>query len=96
MKRYITTAVVTIYTGLIELTEAQAAARYSMVEKTDEPGIYSIKKPVQFKVGEHFGYDADLPKSVASSLEPEKSEAPAEGATALHAPRTTRKKKQAE
>jgi len=66
--------------GTLELTEKQAKLRSHCLKKTKK-GFYKILEAVQFKHGEVFGHDGDIPKEFAKALivveepvEPEKTE----------------------
>lgn len=58
---------VTMRSGLIRLSDEQAAARKHNLKKVGE-GEYRILAPIQFKRGEQFGYDGDLLKSLVCEL----------------------------
>lgn len=68
MKIFKTKAPVSIHSGKLRLTEKQALARASMVTK-ERAGLYRVIKPMEFKAGEKFGYDGELPKSLAALVE---------------------------
>lgn len=53
------------------LSKPQADARIASLHPVDgRKGWYTTTAPVQFKAGEEFQYDGDLPKGVAVALEP--------------------------
>ena len=52
MKKYKVTAIITLFCGLIQLTDAQASVRQGSLKETDKKGVYEIKEPIQFKAGE--------------------------------------------
>lgn len=68
--RYTTTAIVNLPAGVVlGLSESQAANRKHALEAKGRKGAYVTTQPVQFKVGESFEYEGDLPKSLARVLE---------------------------
>lgn len=71
MKRYrVTARSVEIHAGVLQLTDEQAIPRAHRMEKCGK-GCWRVSDgPVQFKVGEEFGYDGDLPKDLAADVEP--------------------------
>ena len=68
MRKYKTLAMVSINGGHIQLTESQAAARMHCLERL-ENDIYKVNKKIEFKKGETFGYDGEIPKSKADCFE---------------------------
>ena len=67
-KKYIVTAIfATLPGGIVTLTTAQASTRSHNLKPLDD-GRYEIVNPVQFKAGEEFGYDGELPKALAETL----------------------------
>jgi hypothetical protein len=67
MKSVAAAAAITLASGRLELTAAQASSRkhsLKLVKETKSGGIYEIAFPVQFKAGEKFGYDGEVPKSM--------------------------------
>lgn len=72
--RYTAIAIVTLPAGaVLGLSESQAATRKHALEPGKKKGFYTSTATVQFKVGESFHYDGDLPKGLADSLESEES-----------------------
>jgi len=70
MRRYRAQQVVTLASGsLVALDDKQAADRKGRIERL-APGRYRLKDALQFKAGEAFGYEGDLPKAVAAEVEP--------------------------
>lgn len=68
--KYTAVSVVTLPEGaVLELSEQQAAARKHALLPVGK-GRYKTSAPVQFKTGEVFGYEGELPKVIASELEP--------------------------
>lgn len=66
----ITEAPLTLYTGRLKLTEDQAIIRiHNLVDLGG--GLFDIKNPVQFKIGEIIYFNGDLPKGVKASFEPD-------------------------
>lgn len=68
MQRYTTKKTVCLYSGILDLTPQQASSRLHCMDDLGE-GLYQIKAPVQFKAGEEIGYDGDLSKELAESVE---------------------------
>lgn len=68
VKTYTTIAIARIAQGTLALSPAQASARAHALKNVGE-GLFEITSPVEFKVGETFGYDLDLPRVLASCLE---------------------------
>lgn len=66
MKKITTAAVVTVVSGQIELTAAQAKTRLAALGAAEVnksgAGVYIVLKPIQFKAGETFGYDGEVRK----------------------------------
>ena len=66
MKKYKANAVVGLLSGKVKLTKDQASSREFSVECISKKGnTYKIIEGIQFKAGEEFSYDGDIPKSVA-------------------------------
>lgn len=64
-------AVITLHSGRVKLTEDQANRRASCLsndKKGGKAGVYNIEKPIQFKLGEVFGYDGEIPKSMLDEV----------------------------
>lgn len=70
--KYVATSVVTFGAGsALGLSKAQADARHASVKPIEgRKGWYETTGPVQFKRGEEFEHDGELPKSIADSMEP--------------------------
>lgn len=86
MGKYTATAPVTLPVGaVLGLTEVQASARRHALQAAKKRGIYTTTAPVQFKAGEVFHYDGDLPKALASSVEADAVAAKAEAKAAAEA-----------
>lgn len=65
MKSVVAVAAITLASGRLKLSDAQASSRkHSLKAIKADSGIYEIKFPVQFKAGERFGYDGEIPKSM--------------------------------
>lgn len=64
MKKFECLGIVTIRSGILRITKEQADARHYGV-KNIEGDLYEVFKPVQFKAGESFSYDGELPKTMA-------------------------------
>jgi hypothetical protein len=95
--KYIATAVVTLAAGAeVGLNKDQAAARcHCTTPSADRKGWYLVTGPLQFKVGESFLYEGELPKALADAVEPAKKgpskaeqEAAAKAAQALESARS--------
>jgi len=59
---------VNVASGILELSEDQAASRNHSLTSLGE-GLYQVDGPVQFKRGEEFGYDGDVNKALMAELE---------------------------
>lgn len=95
MKMYIALAVLTLYSGMVMLTGAQAKRRRFQVEpvKVDKEtgdGVYRIKDgaQVQFKPKEEFGCDGSIPKSWYTMIEPLEGKLPERKPTPVTAAKT--------
>ena len=77
IKEYEAAEVVNLQFGRVKLTAEQAAPRMHCLsgKKNQKSGVFEIVKPIQFKVGESFGYDGDIPKSMLVLMD-EKPQAP--------------------
>ncbi len=70
MFTYITTALVELFSGLIGLSDDQAACRSGKLKPVDDQdGVYEILDRVQFKAGEVIGLE-DPAKVILSRVEP--------------------------
>jgi hypothetical protein len=69
--KYTAIAVVAFAAGAeLGLTKDQASARrHAITEHPKRKGWYVASGPLQFKAGEEFQYDGDLPKGMAESVE---------------------------
>lgn len=67
MNKYIATKPVTLNSGVVRLTKEQASGRMHKLESLGKD-CYRIIGANQFKVGEEFGYEGDLPKNMADNL----------------------------
>lgn len=67
MNIYTTTEPVTLTGGILELDADQARRRLHNLRKLDD-GRFEIVRAVNFKAGETFGFDGDVPKAVAKSM----------------------------
>jgi len=72
--KLVATSVVALSAGaVVGLSKDQASARSHAVSPVpDRKGWYLVKAQVQFKAGEQFSYDGELPKGMAETLEPVK------------------------
>lgn len=68
--KYVATAVVSFGAGsALGLTKPQADARVASLQPIEgRKGWYTTSAPVQFKRGEEFQHDGDLPKAIATDL----------------------------
>lgn len=68
MKNCRTTAVVNLRAGNVRLNRDQYRRRQHLVEsvkgdiKKSDEAVFKIVQPIQFKAGEEFGFDGDIPK----------------------------------
>lgn len=73
MRKYTTTAIVTLPAGTVmELNVEQAAARRHALQSQRGPNLYRATAPVQFKRGEVIGLEVEPPKALADELIDEK------------------------
>jgi len=71
MNEYKAEGVVTIHGGRVLLNEDQAKRRAHAIQpkkKNQKKGVYKVIAPIQFKIGEEFGYDGEIPKTIAKLL----------------------------
>jgi len=69
MKQYFVIALaVNIAGGILALNKDQAESRVHCLEDLGD-GLYEVRKPVQFKHGEEFGYDGEINKALLQELE---------------------------
>jgi len=68
MKTYTTIAAARIGTGILALSVQQASTRTHALRDLGD-GRFEILQPVEFKVGETFGYDQEIPRVLAACLE---------------------------
>lgn len=74
MQKYLATSPLTMSAGaVLAMSPGQAARRVQSIKRMPD-GNYLVERPVMFKAGEVFGYDGDLPKSVAKSAEKQRAE----------------------
>lgn len=67
MERFEVTEVMNLNGGTVELDEDQARRRIHNIVEVDK-GVYEIVNPIQFKVGETFGYDGEVNKALAHAI----------------------------
>lgn len=60
----------TLTSGALQLSPAQAARRAHALMPQGTEGRYTIRAEVQFKVGEIVGWIGDVPKRLAGNLQP--------------------------
>ena len=75
MKTYTTRSVARIGTGILLLSPAQAEARRANLRELGGQ-LFEVVAPVEFKTGETFGFDQELPCSLVACLQ--ESELPVE------------------
>jgi hypothetical protein len=68
MKTYRASKFVTLPSGNVRLTKDQERRRSHAIEKV-KGREFKIIAPIGFKAGEEFGYDGEIPKALASSIE---------------------------
>ncbi len=71
MNKYTVTHPITIQSGLLQLTPAQAKGRLHNLTEVAS-GLFEVVKPVCFKAGESIGYEGDLPKNLVEFVIAEK------------------------
>lgn len=64
---YTTTEPVTLTGGILELDSDQVRRRVHYLKKLED-GRFEIVNPINFKAGETFGFDGDVPKAIAKSM----------------------------
>lgn len=70
MRKFTVTGVLSLPAGsVLGLSERQAEARRHAL-KTRAAGVYEATSPVQFKAGEAIAFAGELPKALASLVEP--------------------------
>jgi hypothetical protein len=70
MKTFRTLAPVGVNPGaLVALSKEQAAARAFGIRKADKKGTYEVTQRIEFKAGETFELDGELPKNLADLVE---------------------------
>ena len=70
MKTYLSLQPVTIQTGLVQLSKDQAKGRIHNL-KFIESDVYQLINPINFKAGEVFGFDGQIPKSMVNAVDTE-------------------------
>lgn len=85
MKQYCAAQVITLRVGKVKLTEQQARRRMQCVsgKKGQKSGIFEIVRPIQFKVGEEFGYDGEIPKFMLPHVADDDTDADSDESAAL-------------
>ncbi len=80
MKDYITAGTISLHAGKVRLSADQARRRMHLLagKESQKSGIFEIVKPLQFKAGEAFGYDGEIPKTLSEIII--EATAPAEAA----------------
>lgn len=67
MQSYMATGPVSLHSGKIRLTDAQAKDRRKVLI-AEGAGVYSVTGQIHFKAGEQFGYDGELPKGMGTAV----------------------------
>jgi hypothetical protein len=63
--KYVATAPVTMLRGAhVRLSDEQLRRRKSLVKPAQEKGWHEVVIPMQFKIGETFEFDGELPKGM--------------------------------
>jgi hypothetical protein len=79
--KYVSTQPITLSEGsVLGLTPAQAAPRRHALKPSGKKGVYTTTQPVQFKAGESFYYEGDIPKGMADAVMTAADKAKAEAA----------------
>lgn len=69
MTRYkVTGRVAVIPSGIIALSASQSGTRLGNLSPAGD-GLWDVRRPIEFKAGEEFGYAGDLPKAIAEAVE---------------------------
>jgi hypothetical protein len=68
MKRYKMLKIMNLNSGRVELNDNQYKRRAHALKHV-HGNVYEIAKAIQFKVGEEFGYDGEIPKRWADCIE---------------------------
>ncbi|BEP42259.1 hypothetical protein [Variovorax sp. V15] len=75
MKSYKALAPVALFPGtVVHLTTAQARIRAHALEKQGKGNTFLVTSRIEFKAGESFKVDGDLPKNLAELVEPEEAQ----------------------
>lgn len=69
MKNYIANAVVRLHGGSVKLNKDQHKRRAHLLGEFKKNGVYELVSTIELKSGEEFGYDGDIPKSMADDIE---------------------------
>lgn len=73
MNKYEAVEVINLHVGHVALDEDQARRRIHNIKEVKN-GVYEIINPIQFKIGEKFGYEGEVNKALAQSLDSETKE----------------------
>lgn len=68
MKEYRADAVVTLPAGRVRLDVEQARTRAHNLGPREQDGTRAILRPIQFKRGERFGWDGEVPKGLREAF----------------------------
>ena len=69
MKKYIAIKLLSLMTGIVLLTDKQAKQRQLVLKPLKKKGQYEITGQCWFKPTEEFGYEGEIPKTIAADLE---------------------------
>lgn len=67
MKEYVAKEVLTLGAGRVRIDADQAKTRAHNLKPTGE-GVFEIVHPIQFKRGERFGWDGEVPKTMQGAF----------------------------
>ncbi|TAK45259.1 MAG: hypothetical protein EPO27_10595 [Betaproteobacteria bacterium] len=67
MKEYVAKAVLTLGAGRVRIDVEQAKTRAHNLKPLGE-GLHEIVNPIQFKRGERFGWDGEVPKAMREAF----------------------------
>ncbi|MCR4332814.1 MAG: hypothetical protein NUV34_08975 [Sulfuricaulis sp.] len=67
MKEFTATALVKLGAGRVRMDADQAKTRAQNLHPVSD-GVFEIVNPIQFKRGERFGWDGEVPKAMAEAF----------------------------
>ena len=83
MQQYEALTFLQLHAGKVEIEEAQYLRQAHQLEATAHKGVFEITGHAGFKAGETFGYDGEIPKTLADAVkssEPKPAPKPAPAA----------------